>query len=86
LAVVPIHDGGGLFSETSDRRTNGNEPGAPGGGEAEVLVEVVIVETRDGRFQDVGREGRTGRNTPAPVLKEQGGLGLGSGKAELACE
>jgi hypothetical protein len=85
-AVVTIHDDGGLVAEVGDPRARGDEPRPAGRIEAEVLIQIVIVEAGNRRLEDVRRGRRTGRDTPAPVLEEKGGLRLGSGEAELAGE
>ncbi|MDQ6776872.1 MAG: hypothetical protein M3071_11810 [Actinomycetota bacterium] len=51
-----------------------------------MLIEIVIIEAGDGRFEDMGGGRRAGGNPPAPILKEQRGLGLRSCETELTGE
>jgi hypothetical protein len=85
-SVVPVDDDGALLAEPGNVRPVHDETSAASGVEAEVLVEVVVVEARDGGLQGVSRGRGAGRDAPPVVLVEQGGLGLGSGEAELAGE
>ena len=51
-----------------------------------MFIQVVVIETSNGRLEDVSGGRRPRRDTPAPVLEVQGGLCLGSSQTELSGE
>ena len=53
--VVPLHHDGGLILECLDTGARGRQAAQTRRREAKVLVEVVAVQTHDGRFENVGR-------------------------------
>jgi hypothetical protein len=77
---------GSLVTKPRDRGQSYEKAGTPRGVETEVLVQVVVIKPADRRLEDVSGGHRARRNAPAPVPKEQRGLGLRAGETELAGE
>jgi hypothetical protein len=84
--VVSFDHDGRLILERADPGARSHEPGMAGGGEAEMLIEIVIVEPGNGGLEDVGRRGPARRHAPASVAVQKRRLGLRSREAELARE
>jgi hypothetical protein len=85
-AIVALDGDRALAVESSDARARSDEAGAPGRAEADVLVQVVIVEAGDGGLEDMTGRGGSRRNPPTSIQVQQSGLGLSAGEAELAGE
>jgi hypothetical protein len=85
-AIVALDNDRALAIESSDVRACGDEARVSGRVEADVLVQVVIIEADDSRLEDVtGCEGSR-RNPPTSIQVQQSGLGLSAREAELAGE
>ena len=70
-AIVALNDDRGLVAEMSHACPYRDEPGPASGVQAEMLIEVVIVKTRNGRLQDVRGGYRAVGDAPAAVLVQQ---------------
>ena len=83
--VVTIDDDGAFAAERQHLRGRGTQPGDPSSSQAEVLIEVVIVEPGDGGLEDVRGRHDTGRVTPLAGgrVEIQRRLRLRTGQAEL---
>ena len=53
-AVVPLDRDGTFLAEAHDERLRDGQAGPVGGGQAQMFVEIVVVEAGDGRLEDVG--------------------------------
>ena len=84
--VVAFDDDGAQVAEPGDLGADHVEPGGRGGPQAQVLVEVVLVEACDGGLEDVRGGPGAVQEAPAVAGPEEGGLGLGAGQAEPAGE
>src|SRR5271163_2607528 len=85
-AVVSVHDDRALVREPSDPRASYNQAGTTSSVETEMLVEIVVVKTRNSRRQDMAGGRGPGWNAPATILEEKGRLCLRPRKTELAGE
>src|SRR5450759_1787739 len=86
IRSYPLDHDGRLVLERADPGARSHEPRAAGGSEAEMLVEIVIVEPGNRGLEDVGRRGPPRRHTPSSVAVQKRRLGLRSREAELARE
>lgn len=84
--VVALGNDGRLIVKGHDPGVCGHQSGAPSGAQAQVLVEVMVVEPLDGGLHDVTGGGRSAGYPPSAVRVQQSGLGLGAGQAEPATE
>ena len=85
-SVVSLGDNGALIVKGPNPRVRRDEARATCSGQAEVRVEVVIIEAHHGWLQNVAGRRRSAWHTPTTVLVEQCSLGLGAGKAESTTE
>jgi hypothetical protein len=83
-AVVALDDQGPLACEAHHRGGRRPQPDQRGRAHRQVLVEVLVRQRGDRRFDDVGRPQRAGRHGPTAGPVVQGELGLRAGQRELA--